>query len=68
MAKILFNSILSTPNAKFMTIDLKDFYLGMPMTCYEYLHVLVTMLSLQIIKLYNLTPLIHKGFIYAEIC
>jgi hypothetical protein len=24
--KLLLNSIISTPNAKFMTLDLKDFY------------------------------------------
>ncbi len=24
--KLMFNSIISTPNAKFMTIDIKDFY------------------------------------------
>ena len=34
--KILLNSIISTPNAKFMALDLKDFYLMTPMKCYEY--------------------------------
>jgi hypothetical protein len=34
--KILFNSVISTPNTKFMTIDIKDFYLMTPMDCYEY--------------------------------
>ena len=29
--KILLNSIVSTLNAKFMTIDIKDFYLNTPM-------------------------------------
>jgi hypothetical protein len=29
--KLLLNSIISTPNAKFMTINLKDFYLLTPM-------------------------------------
>ena len=28
--KLLLNSIISTPNAEFMTLDLKDFYLMMP--------------------------------------
>ena len=37
------------------------------MTYYEYLCVPVTMWSPQIIELYNLTPLIHKGFVYAKI-
>ncbi len=33
--KLLFNSVISTPSAKFMTIDIKDFYLMTPMDCYE---------------------------------
>ena len=32
----MFNSIISTPNAKFMTIDIKDFYLMTPMDHFEY--------------------------------
>ena len=34
--KLMLNSIISTPNAKFMTINLKDFYLNIPMSQYEY--------------------------------
>jgi hypothetical protein len=34
--KLLFNSIISMPNAKFKTINIKDFYLMMPMDCYKY--------------------------------
>ena len=33
--KLLFNSIISTPNAKFMSIDIKDFYLCTPMKGYK---------------------------------
>ena len=31
--KLLLNSIVSTMGAKFMTIDIKDFYLKTPMDC-----------------------------------
>jgi hypothetical protein len=34
--KLMFNSIISTPNAKFTTIDIKDFYLMTPMDRYKY--------------------------------
>jgi hypothetical protein len=34
--KLLLNSIISTKNAKFMTLDIKDFYLMTPMKRYEY--------------------------------
>jgi hypothetical protein len=36
--KLLLNSIIFTPNAKFMTLNLKDFYLMTPMKRYEYFH------------------------------
>jgi hypothetical protein len=34
--KLLLNSIISTPNSKFMSIDIKDVYLCTPMACYKY--------------------------------
>jgi hypothetical protein len=34
--KLLINSIISTTGAKFMTLDIKDFYLNTPMARYEY--------------------------------
>ncbi len=34
--RILLNSIILMPNEKFMTIDIKDFYLNTPMECYKY--------------------------------
>jgi hypothetical protein len=34
--KLLFNSVISIGNAKFMTIDIEDFYLMTPMKRYEY--------------------------------
>jgi hypothetical protein len=34
--KILVNSIISTAGAKFMTMDIKDFYLNTQMARYEY--------------------------------
>ena len=35
--KLLFNSVLSTPYAKLMVIDIKKFYLNTPMYQYEYI-------------------------------
>ncbi len=35
--KLLLNSIISTENACFMTMDIKDFYLNTPMARYEYM-------------------------------
>jgi hypothetical protein len=36
IVKLLLNSTISTPNAKFMTLDLKDFYLMTTVKCYKY--------------------------------
>jgi hypothetical protein len=35
--KCLIKSTISTPNAKYMTMDIKDFYLDSPMAQYEYM-------------------------------
>ena len=66
-AKILFNHVLSTPDAKFMGIDIKDFYLNNPMDRYEYMRIPISQIPPKIIELYNLQPLIHNGAVYVEI-
>jgi hypothetical protein len=35
--KLLINSVISTPGERFFTMDIKNFYLCMPMTRYEYM-------------------------------
>jgi hypothetical protein len=52
--KLLFNSIISTPNSKFMTINIKDFYLMMPMDCYEYFRMKLELFPQGIINKYVL--------------
>ena len=66
-AKLLFNSVLSMPDEKFLTADLKDFYLGTPMSQYEYMRIPIWILPDDIINQYNLKPLFHNGFVYVEI-
>ncbi len=52
--KLMFNSIISTPNAKFMTIDMKDFYLMTPMDRYEYFRMKLELFPQDIINEYGL--------------
>jgi len=66
-AKIMFNSVLSDPSAKFMTGDIKDFYLNTPMERYEYIQVPVSAVPDVIIDEYNLAPLVVNGHLYAEV-
>jgi hypothetical protein len=66
-AKILLNSVISTSGARFLGIDIKDFYLGTVMTQYEYIRIPLQMLPPDIMEQSNLTPLIHKSCVYVEI-
>ena len=66
-AKLIFNSILSTKNAKCMCEDIAKFYLNNPMDIYEYMKLTLDIIPEEIIQQYNLRNLAHKGFVYMEI-
>ena len=51
--KLLLNSVISTKNAKFMTIDIKDFYLMTPMKHYEYFRMKINLFPQDIIEEFN---------------
>ena len=62
--KLLINSIISTPGAKFMTMDIKDFYLNTPMTRYEYMRLKIADMPDVVIEHYNLREIATPdGFI-----
>ena len=65
--KVLINSTISTKNAKFLTVDLKNFYLNTPMARFEYMKIPIDILPQEIIIEYGLDKLVHNGFIYCEI-
>lgn len=67
--KILANSVISTPDARFATIDLKDFYLGTPMQPkdYAYMRIPIHLIPEHIMKLYNLEPLVKNGHVCVRI-
>ncbi len=56
--KILVNSIISTPNAKCIMMDIKDFYLRTPMKRPEYMQLKLSDIPDEIIQEYNLIPLV----------
>jgi hypothetical protein len=66
-AKILLSSMISTPGARLLGIDIKDSYLGTVMTQYEYMQIPLQMPHTAIIEQYNLAPLIHNNCVYVEI-
>ena len=54
LVKIMLNSVISTPGAKFMSIDIKNFYLATPMDRYEYLKLKLCDIPEEIINEYDL--------------
>jgi hypothetical protein len=64
------NSVLvSTTDAKFMTVDIKDFlYLNTPMNWYEYMHISVKGTPNIIMEKYQLQDLVYNGDILIKIC
>jgi len=66
--KLLFNSVISTEGVKFMSLDIKNFYLNTPLKRYEYLKLKLTNFPEDVIKQYNLrdkaTP---EDFVYVEV-
>jgi len=65
--KLLLNSTVSTSNAKMLTADIKFFYLGTPMDCYEYMRIPAKDIPSNIMEQYNLAPLVLKGHDLTEI-
>jgi hypothetical protein len=55
------------PGAKYMTGDLKDFYLNTPMEWYKYVRLPIEGIPPISIIEHNLLPLVHKGYVYAEV-
>jgi hypothetical protein len=65
--KILFNSVISTTDGRFMTGDLKDFYLGTAMDEYKYMRILMHLIPDEIVDMYNLHDKIIDGHVYAKV-
>ena len=52
--KLLWNSVLSTPNAKYGCIDIKNMYLQTPMKRREYMRIPVKLIPQEFMELYKL--------------
>ena len=66
-AKLLFNSVISTPKARFVTFDLKNFYLETPLPKPRYMRMKLELIPQEIIDKYNLRELAHNGWVYIRI-
>ena len=68
--KILLNSVVSTPGSKFITMDISNFYLNTPRTCYEYVKVRLSDIPDKVVqdyKLHESGKATADGFVYVEV-
>jgi hypothetical protein len=67
-AKLLINSVISTLGAKFLVIDIKNFYLNTPpLARFEYMVINLSSLPQETIDKYDLIDLAQDGKVYIEI-
>jgi hypothetical protein len=68
MAKLLIDSTISTPGAKFLGINLANFYLNTPMPNPEYMRLHLNFIPNKIINHYNLHDIVTPdGWVYIKI-
>ncbi len=66
--KILMNSMISTPGARFCTMDIKNFYLCTPMTRYEYMQLKLSDMPEDVIAHCHLLEIVTPdGYVYCKI-
>jgi hypothetical protein len=67
-AKLLIHSTISTPGAKFLGINLANFYLNTPMLNPKYMHLHLDIIPDKIINYYNLCDIVTPdGWVYIKI-
>jgi len=68
LVKMHLNSVISTPGARYMTLDDKNFYLNTPVSRYEYVRIKIDDIPKKIIVEYNLREKVTTdGHVYVEI-
>jgi hypothetical protein len=66
--KIMLNSVISTQGARFMTLDIKNFYLNTPMEQYKYVHIKLDGIPEETIQQYPLQDNVDsEGYIFIEV-
>jgi hypothetical protein len=67
VAKMLFNSVISTKGARFMTMDISDFYLMTPLHCPKFIRMKLSGIPNEVIEEYKLREKATKnGSIYIK--
>ena len=65
-SKLMWNSVLSTEGAKYMCLDIKNFYLSVPLDRFEYMKIPLALFPKWTSNQYDLTKHALNGFVYLE--
>ena len=65
--KLYLNSIISTPDTRYMSLEIKDYYYGMPMDNFEYAQLPLSLIPPEIIEQYDLANLAVNSQVFCEI-
>ncbi len=65
-AKLNWNSVLSSPKAQYMCLNIGNFYLTATLNRYEYMKMPINLFPLWIINQYNLNSKVVGGYIYLQ--
>jgi hypothetical protein len=65
--KIMWNSVISTPDAQFAGADIKNMYLKTPLDWHEYMRMPLDLFPDNIVDHYDLRRKAKNGFVYMEI-
>jgi len=66
-AKMLLNSVVSTPRARCCILDIKDFYLNNMLPRPEYMRIELRLIPHEIKQQYNLEAIAQDGYVYIQI-
>ena len=65
-SKLMWNSVISTAGARYMCLDIKNFYLSAPLDRYKYMKMPLNLFPNWIAKQYDLKQHALNGYIYLE--
>ena len=65
--ELILNSVISSIWAKFMTADVKNFYLNTPMEEPEYMKILIRLIPDEKKVEYKVSKFEHTGYVYVQI-
>jgi hypothetical protein len=65
-SKLMWNSVLSTDDARYMCLDIKNFYLSAPLDRFEYMKIPLTLFPQWTVNQYKLNTHALNGFVYLE--